>query len=193
MERLTAIYAEFTGEPTSFPPIAHDKKVAVMQEALGSDVNRLTTLFVEICEQNRDHRDSTRAEVRRAIREVASCFSVYRTYVVPERNEITDEDRQVIAKAVQCARNNRPEIGGGLFDFLEEVLTLMVPGKRESEFVMRFQQFTSPVMAKGVEDTAFYCFNRLTGMCEVGGDPGRNGYSVEEYHQYNKTMQAPTR
>ena len=190
MDRLTEIYSEFTGEPTSFPPIAYDKKTAVMQEALGSDVNRLTTLFVEICEQNRDHRDSTRAEVRRAIREVASCFSVYRTYVVPERSEITEEDCEVIRKAVQCAQENKPEIGGDLFGFLQEVLTLKVVGRLESEFVLRFQQFTSPVMAKGVEDTAFYCFNRLTGMCEVGGDPGRNGYSVDELHTYNARMQA---
>jgi (1->4)-alpha-D-glucan 1-alpha-D-glucosylmutase len=76
-----------------------------------------------------------------------------------------------------------------LFDFLRAVLSLELRGRLESEFVLRFQQFTSPVMAKGVEDTAFYCFNRLTSMCEVGGDPGRNGLSVEEFHQYQQTMQ----
>ena len=156
---------------------------------MGSDVNRLTSLFVDVCEQNRNHRDSTRSEIRRALREVASCFSVYRTYVVPERNEITDEDREVIEKAIQCAKDNKPEIGGGLFDFIGDVLTLKVTGKLESEFLLRFQQFTSPVMAKGVEDTAFYCYNRLTGMCEVGGDPGRDGYSVAEFHAYSEKMQ----
>ncbi len=190
MAQLNEIYGAFTSEPTSFPTIAHDKKLAVTQEALGSDVNRLTTLFVDICEQNRDHRDSTRTEIRRAIREVASCFSVYRTYVLPERSEITDEDREVIRRAIRCAAENKPEIGGGLFDFLHDVLTLKVTGKLESEFVSRFQQFTSPVMAKGVEDTAFYCYNRLTAISEVGGDPGRDGYSIQEFHQYNTTMQA---
>jgi (1->4)-alpha-D-glucan 1-alpha-D-glucosylmutase len=190
MRRLNAIYGAFTGEPTKFPPIAHDKKIAVSQEGLGSDVNRLTTLFVEICEQNRDHRDSTRAEVRRALREIAACFSVYRTYVMPDRGEITDEDRERIGLAIKCARDNRPDIGGGLWEFIADVLTLRVRGKLESEFVLRFQQFTSPVMAKGVEDTAFYCYNRLTAMNEVGGDPGRDGYSVEEYHEYCGTMQA---
>jgi (1->4)-alpha-D-glucan 1-alpha-D-glucosylmutase len=190
MEQLTAIYGAFTSEPTSFPPIAHDKKIAVTQEALGSDVNRLTSLFVDICEQNRDHRDSTRTEIRRAIREVASCFSVYRTYVQPNRSEITDEDRDIIRRAIQCAADNKPEIGGGLFEFMRQVLSLEVIGKLESEFVLRFQQFTSPVMAKGVEDTAFYCYNRLTAMCEVGGDPGRDGYTVDEFHAYNTKMQA---
>ena len=83
MARLTKIYADFTGAPIDFPSIAHDKKIAVAQEALGSDVNRLTTLFVQVCEQHRNQRDYTRAEVRRAIRELAGCFAVYRTYCYP--------------------------------------------------------------------------------------------------------------
>jgi (1->4)-alpha-D-glucan 1-alpha-D-glucosylmutase len=181
---LQSIYGEFTGQPTDFHAIAHEKKINVSQEALGSDVNRLTSIFVEICEANRDRRDYTRAEVRRAIREVAACFSIYRTYVVPEREEITDEDREYITQAAECAKEKRQDIDGGLFDFLRDVLTMVVKGKLESEFLLRFQQFTGPVMAKGVEDTAFYCFNRLTGMNEVGSDPGRNGVSVEEFHSY---------
>jgi (1->4)-alpha-D-glucan 1-alpha-D-glucosylmutase len=184
MMELQTIYGEFTGQPTDFHAIAHEKKINVSQEALGSDVNRLTSIFVEICEANRDRRDYTRAEVRRAIREVAACFSIYRTYVVPERDEITDEDREYITQAAECAKEKRQDIDGGLFDFLRDVLTMEVKGKLESEFLLRFQQFTGPVMAKGVEDTAFYCFNRLTGMNEVGSDPGRDGVSVEEFHSY---------
>jgi (1->4)-alpha-D-glucan 1-alpha-D-glucosylmutase len=185
---LTSIYGEFTGQPTDFHAIAHEKKISVSQEALGSDVNRLTSIFVEICEENRDRRDYTRAEVRRAIREVAACFSIYRTYVVPDREEITDEDRDYITQATECGKETRQDIDGGLFDFLRDVLTMEVKGKLESEFLLRFQQFTGPVMAKGVEDTAFYCFNRLTGMNEVGSDPGRNGLSVEEFHSYCAKM-----
>ena len=194
MIALTQIYSNFTGQPTNFPAIAHDKKIAIAQEALGSDVNRLTTLFVDICEQHRNQRDYTRAEVRRAIREIAACFNIYRTYVVPpgrERpSEITAEDRRAIARAVQQAKLQRTEIDAGLFDFFEQVMTLQVTGEQESEFVFRFQQFTSPVMAKGVEDTAFYCFNRLTAVCEVGGDPGRDGLSLDEFHAYQSKMQA---
>ncbi len=187
---LNKIYGEFTGEPTSFPAIAHEKKINVMEQALGSDVNRLTSLFVEICECNRNQRDFTRTEIRRAIREVASCFAIYRTYVVPEREEITDEDRTFIERATNCAKENRADVDGTLFDFIRDVLTLQVRGRKETEFVLRFQQFTSPVMAKGVEDTAFYCYNRLIAMNEVGADPGNNGTSVEDFHAYNTKMQA---
>jgi len=161
-----------------------------MQEALGSDVNRLTSLFVEICEANRNQRDYTRTEIRRAIREMAACFRIYRTYVVPERNEITDEDRAYIADAAECAKRHRQDIDAGLFDFLHDVLTMAVTGKLETEFLLLFQQFTGPVMAKGVEDTAFYCFNRLIGLNEVGSDPGRDGLSLSDFHSYCEKMQA---
>jgi (1->4)-alpha-D-glucan 1-alpha-D-glucosylmutase len=190
MEQLSAIYEDFTAEPTSFPAIAHDKKIGVTQEALGSDVNRLTSMLVDICEANRDQRDYTRAEMRRAIREVAACFKVYRTYVDPERGDIAEQDRIHIRNAVECARQQRQDIDVGLFDFIAAILTAEVGGKLEKEFLMRFQQFTPPVMAKGVEDTAFYCYNRLIAMCEVGGDPGSDGLSIEEFHAYNATMQA---
>jgi len=189
LRSLGRAYTQFTGEPIHFPTIAHDKKLAVTQEALGSDVNRLTNIFVDICESHREQRDFTRTEIRRGIREVSSCFSVYRTYVVPDRDEITDEDRQVIDCAITCAKDNRPDIDGALFDFMRDVLELKVKGSNESEFVYRFQQFTSPVMAKGVEDTAFYCFNRLTGMNEVGSNPACDGITIAQFHEYNATMQ----
>jgi (1->4)-alpha-D-glucan 1-alpha-D-glucosylmutase len=190
MMELSSVYGGFTGQPTDFHAVAHEKKINVTQEGLGSDVNRLTSVFVEICEANRDRRDYTRAEVRRAIREVAACFSIYRTYVVPAREEITEEDRHYITEATSCARQQRQDIDGDLFDFIRDVLTMDVKGKLESEFLLRFQQFAGPVMAKGVEDTAFYCYNRLTGMNEVGSDPGRNGLSVAEFHSYCERMQA---
>jgi (1->4)-alpha-D-glucan 1-alpha-D-glucosylmutase len=195
MNELSKIYQsflgrEFAGQVTEFPAIAHDKKVTVTQEGLGSDVNRLTSMFVEICEANRNQRDYTRAEMRRAIREVAACFAIYRTYVVPARDEITDEDNAYISAATECAKRERQDIDAGLFDFLRDVLTMGIKGKQESEFLLRFQQFTGPVMAKGVEDTALYCYNRLSGMNEVGGDPGRDGLSVAEFHAYCEKMQA---
>ena len=190
LAELRSIYTEFTTQPGDFETIAHEKKIAVAQEALGSDVNRLTSLFVEICENNRNRRDYTRAEIRRAIREVAACFKIYRTYVVPAREEITEEDKTHIAHAAECAKLKRQDIDSGLFDFLRDVLTAIVAGKQETEFLERFQQFTSPVMAKGVEDTAFYCFNRLIGMNEVGSDPGRDGLTVNGFHSYCAKMQA---
>lgn len=189
LQQLTRIYQEFTHEPVDFDALVHDKKLSVEQEALGSDVNRLASLFVEICENNRDRRDYTRAEIRRAIREVAGCFHVYRSYVVPDRDEIVEEDRSDVRAAVERAKAQRTDIDSGLFDFIGDVLLLQTRGPRESEFVYRFQQFTSPVMAKGVEDTAFYCFNRMIGLNEVGGAPDRDGLSVAQFHEYCQTMQ----
>ena len=189
LREFTQIYREFTRETTEFDTIAHEKKLTVEHETLGSDVNRLASIFVEICESNRDRRDYTRAEIRRAIREVSACYSVYRTYVVAERNEITEEDRARIDHAVACAKERRQDIDAGLFDFIADILQLRVRGARESEFLLRFQQFTSPVMAKGVEDTAFYCFNRMIGLNEVGGSPQQDGITVEEFHQYCLGMQ----
>jgi (1->4)-alpha-D-glucan 1-alpha-D-glucosylmutase len=190
MRELTEAYREFTGRSESFEEMAHARKLNVEQEALGSDVNRLASLFVEICENNRDRRDYTRAEIRRAIREVAASFRIYRTYVVADRNEITDADRREIEHAIYKGRERRQDIDPGLFEFIADVLTLRQRGNLESEFVLRFQQFTSPVMAKGVEDTAFYCFNRMIGLNEVGGDPAGEGLSVEQFHEYCRRMES---
>lgn len=187
---LSKIYHDFIGRAAEYEAIAHEKKLNVQQETLGSDVNRLASLFVEICENNRDRRDYTRAEIRRALREVASCFSVYRTYVVPERDSITDEDRRQIDEAVIKAKANRPDLDAELFDFIGDVLTLRVRGALEAEFLLRFQQFTAPVMAKGVEDTALYCFNRMIALNEVGGAPGRNGLEIEGFHMFCSSAHA---
>lgn len=190
LREIGTIYSEFTGRTQSFEELAHEKKLLVAQEGMGSDVNRLTSLFVEICESRRDRRDYTRAEIRRAIREVAASFTIYRTYVVAERQEIVEDDRKAIAEAVARAKEHRTDIDAGLFDFIGDVLALVEGGTLESEFVARFQQFTSPVMAKGIEDTAFYCFNRLVTLNEVGGAPDIDGLSVEQFHQYCAQMQA---
>ena len=189
LERLTETYRQFIGETVEFEPLARNLKLNVEREALGSDVNRMTSIFVEVCENNRDRRDYTRAEIRRAVREIASCFSVYRTYVVPARDQITDEDRREIDKAVAEAKATRPDLDPALMDFIGDVLALRARGPLESEFLLRFQQFTSPVMAKGLEDTAFYCYNRMIGLNEVGGSPERSGVSLTEFHDYCVTLQ----
>jgi (1->4)-alpha-D-glucan 1-alpha-D-glucosylmutase len=190
LRELTRIYADFTQASNDFEAIAHDKKTGVAKEALGSDVNRLASLFLEICENNRDRRDYTRAEIRRAIREVASCFRIYRTYVIPDRDEIVEEDRTETLAAVERAKLQRMDIDSGLFDFIADVLLLRTRGSLETEFVYRFQQFTSPIMAKGVEDTAFYCFNRLIGLNEVGAAPDRDGLTPSQFHEYCSAIQS---
>ncbi len=179
---LTDFYGEFTGEPTDYAVIVREKKHFVLREILGSDLNRLTALFVEICEQHRRHRDYTRHELHEALREVIACFPVYRTYVRAEAGIITDEDVRTIRGVIDLAKANRPDLDSDLLDFLGAILLLRHRGKLETELLMRLQQLTGPVMAKSVEDTAFYNFHRLISLNEVGGDPGHFGLPIDEFH-----------
>ena len=181
---MTDFYAEFTGEPVNYAEVAHEKKQLVLRELLGSDVNRLTSLLMQICELDRDHRDYTRHDIHHAVREAVTSFPVYRSYARADYGEISASDERYIAEAINAAKARRPDLDGELLDFLQSILTLRSRGPLKSEFVMRFQQFTGPAMAKGVEDTAFYCYNRLVSLNEVGGDPGRFGVTPEEFHAF---------
>ena len=180
---ITEFYAEFTGEPVDYPSMVRDKKHYVLKELFGSDVNRLVTLLSDVCEHQKRYRDYTRRELTTMLREVIACFPVYRTYVRAEQGEVGPLDFRFVDEAIEAAKANRPEIDPELLDFLRKLLTLEVRGEVESRFVMRFQQNTGPVMAKGLEDTVFYNFNRLVALNEVGGDPGRFGISVAKYHE----------
>jgi len=190
LNELTEVYESFIGVPAKFDAMVHAKKLNVEHEGLGSDVNRLAQLFVEICENNRDRRDYTRAEIRRSIREVAASFSVYRTYVAPGRDEITEADMKEISSAVAFAKTQRSDLSPDLFDFICDVLSLRARGAIETEFLLRFQQFTSAVMAKGLEDTAFYCYNRMIGLNEVGGAPECKGTTLDEFHAFCAQIEA---
>src|SRR5207245_3241701 len=97
-------------------------------------------------------------------------------------DEITADDECYVNEAVTAAKQNRAELDAELFEFLGDVLLLKVRGVKETEFVQRFQQFTGPAMAKGVEDTTFYNYNRLISLNEVGGDPGVFGITPEAFH-----------
>jgi (1->4)-alpha-D-glucan 1-alpha-D-glucosylmutase len=178
---LADFYRAFTGEETDYALIAREKKHLVMHELLASDINRLTELMMQICERNRRYRDYTRYEVNQALRELIACFSVYRTYV-RRGAEVREEDAKMVTEAIEAARGFRPELDPDLFLFLRGLLLLEHRGELEIEFVMRFQQLTGPVAAKGIEDTAFYCFNRFIALNEVGGDPARFGVSILDFH-----------
>ena len=180
---ITDFYAAFTGEPVDYEAMVRDKKHFVLKELFGSDVNRLVSQLSEVCERQKRYRDYTRRELSTMIREVIACFPVYRTYVQAEQGKVDDRDVYYIDEAIEKARANRPEIDPELLGFLRDLLVLKVTGDVESRFVMRFQQNTGPVMAKGLEDTVFYNFNRMVTLNEVGGDPGRFGVSVAEYHE----------
>jgi (1->4)-alpha-D-glucan 1-alpha-D-glucosylmutase len=187
---LTKFYAEFTDEPSDFAIVVREKKGMSMRELLGSDVNRLTALFAQICERHRRHRDYTRHELQHVLREVISSLPVYRTYVRAKAQQVSEDDSRTITEAIELAKKTRLDLDKDLFDFFRDILLLRVRGELETELVMRFQQLTGPVMAKGVEDTAFYCFNRFVALNEVGGDPGRFGFSPDEFHKACAQTQA---
>jgi (1->4)-alpha-D-glucan 1-alpha-D-glucosylmutase len=180
---LTDLYAELTGPCSEYSELVWQKKHLVLEELLAAEVNRVAEVFLQVCERHRCYRDFMRNELRAAVREVAACFPVYRSYVRAEAGKVTAEDEEHVTTAIEAARSRRVDLPSDLFDFFRDLLLLKVRGPVESELVMRFQQLTGPAMAKGVEDTAFYNFHRLVALNEVGGDPGRFGISPEEVHR----------
>ncbi|WP_018937829.1 MULTISPECIES: malto-oligosyltrehalose synthase [unclassified Thioalkalivibrio] len=187
---LTRLFEELTGEGSDYPGLVYESKRQVLKDLLGSELNRLSSLFVDICERHRRHRDYTRHELYLALLEAAACFPVYRTYVTPREGGVTDADVGCVETATQQAAERRPELDSELLQFLRNLLLLRIPGERETEFALRFQQLTGPAMAKGVEDTALYRFHRLTALNEVGGDPGSFGLSVDEFHEASARARA---
>ena len=180
---LTELYIEFTGETADFPALARDKKMLVMRESLGGDVNRLAGLMRELCENDLNYRDFTRRDVEEVLQATLACFGVYRTYVC-EPNIVASEDRCHIRAAIAAAKRYRPDLDQRLFDFLGAILELGVQSPIAAELAMRFQQTSAATMAKGVEDTAFYNFNRFIALNEVGGAPDRFGVSPEAFHSW---------
>jgi len=179
---LTQFYAKFAGVSDSFADVAREKKLLVLREGLGSDVNRLAELLLRICERHRRHRDYTRHLLTEGLRELLAALPVYRTYIRPESGAVRDEDRRVIDTATAEAKRRRPDVDAELFDFLRAVLTLEVRGQLESTFITRLQQLSTSTMAKGVEDTAFYFYHRFVAVNEVGGNPARLGVKIDEFH-----------
>jgi (1->4)-alpha-D-glucan 1-alpha-D-glucosylmutase len=182
---ITDFYTEFTGQADDYVAMVREKKHYVLKEMFGSDVNRLISILSKVCERQKRYRDYTRRELTTMIREVIACFPVYRTYVRAEQGQVSDADVHYVNEAIETAKANRPVVDFELFDFLRDLLLLRIEdrGEVESSLVMRFQQNTGPVMAKGLEDTVFYNFNRLVALNEVGGDPARFGIDPAKFHE----------
>jgi len=184
------LYTRFMGHRVDFQTAVYDKKKLVMQVSMSSEVNTLGHYLNRISEQNRHTRDFTLNSLIKSIVEVIACFSVYRTYI--NSYEVLERDRQYIEAATGRAKRQNPAISASVFDFVRDVLLLRFPDTMADEhkaawldFAMRFQQITGPVMAKGVEDTAFYLYNRLVSLNEVGGSPERFGITLEAFHGQN--------
>ena len=179
---MTEAYQRFTGEMDPWPLVAHAAKLQVMREDLASEVERLTTLLAHVCDRHRRNRDHTRPELRDALREMIAHYSMYRTYVRPGE-AVAETDRVQVEIAVKETRLKRPDLDAELVAFLGELAMGAYDGAAEGEFSLRLQQLTAPVIAKGVEDTAFYRYNRFISLNEVGGEPGVFGTSVSRFHE----------
>ena len=180
---LTDVYASFTGIHERYQEILASKKRLVLRELFGSDVHRLSEVLRSICSTNRRYRDFTLPELEEVIIELAVWTPVYRTYIRAESGQVDPEDLQIVQKVMDQVAQSLPEMDAELLQLIQRILELEKTGEHESEFVMRLQQLTAPAMAKGAEDTAFYCYNRFIAANEVGGDPGSLGLTPEQFHQ----------
>ena len=190
---------QFTGEAEEFPEVSYQSRKQVMRELFAGEINYLAHLLARLAAQDRRARDVPFSELRQAIVEVTACLSVYRTYI--RDYQIPEADRKLIEEATLVAARRTPThvVGPPAFAFLRDVL-LQQPGEMEVQtqqgrldFVLRWQQITGAVMAKGVEDTAFYRYFALISLNEVGGNPGGNGTLVEEFHRAMQRRQQQTR
>jgi (1->4)-alpha-D-glucan 1-alpha-D-glucosylmutase len=163
----------------------------IMRISLASEINLLAHQMERINEKSRRYRDFTLNSITAAIREVLSYLPIYRTYITPPY-PVTDRDQHYIEAAVAEARRHNPRLPHSLLNFLRDTLLLrnledFGPEDRPGieDFVMKFQQVSGPLTAKGLEDTAFYIYNRLVSLNEVGGEPKHFGLSLKEFHRKN--------
>jgi (1->4)-alpha-D-glucan 1-alpha-D-glucosylmutase len=190
---IRRLYERFTGEAPNFADLIYECKKLILRVAMSSELHVLARRLDRISEQRRFSRDFTLNSLQYALGEVIACFPVYRSYTRLRQAEVCQEDRRHILTAISEAKRRNPATSPSVFDFIGNLLVLEHPaGLTEAQrdarrdFILRFQQLTGPVMAKGVEDTAFYRYYPLASLNEVGGEPQRFGISVEEFHSLNE-------
>jgi (1->4)-alpha-D-glucan 1-alpha-D-glucosylmutase len=188
-------YFRFTGEKLEFSEVVYRCKMLILRVAMSSELQMLAHQLNRISEQHRRSRDFTLNALRYALREILAYFPVYRTYPGPAG--VSERDQRFVNFAVAQAKRRNPALDSALFDFIRSILLLEHPdgiseaARREREmFAGRFQQVTSPVMAKGVEDTSFYIFDPLVSINDVGCHPDSPVVSIEQFHRDNIERQA---
>ena len=186
---LTDFYAQFTGETIDYNSLALEKKRSILKSLLAAELNRLVRILFIIKARRPDMKLVSRETLREALVETIVHFPVYRSYVAEQGVGPSAADQAVINLAIKQASEYCPTLPKPIFSFIQDVLLNHPRGKSAKDFIARFQQLTGPVMAKGVEDTAFYCFNRLVSLNEVGGNPDRFGLGVEDIHNYLQERQ----
>ena len=184
---IDRVYQRFTRDLIPFDEVAFAAKQFVLETALSAELNVLALRLDRLAQRDAHTRDFTLGALRRGLVATVAAFPVYRTYVTGAAVE--PADRRIIESAIAVARARDASNEGSVYAFLRRVLLAEHADEREREryveFAMRFQQLTAPVMAKGVEDTAFYRSLRLIALNEVGGDPARFGTTVDEFHRQN--------
>jgi (1->4)-alpha-D-glucan 1-alpha-D-glucosylmutase len=187
-ERLTG-----QGQSINFSDLVYECKKLILGFAMSSELHVLARRLDRISEQYRYSRDFTLNSLQYALGEVIACFPIYRTYTRMDQVEVNEEDQRHIRRAIRDARRRNPTISPSIFDFIGSLLLLEDPAGLNEEmiaerriFVLRFQQLTGPVMAKGLEDTAFFRYFPLASLNEVGGEPARFGITLEAFHSRNQ-------
>jgi (1->4)-alpha-D-glucan 1-alpha-D-glucosylmutase len=190
-KRFERIYRNFTGNESTFDDLAYRCRKLIIRVALASELNMLANKLARIALSKRTTCDFTLNSLRDALTEVVANFPVYRTYATS--SGISENDAEYIHRAVALAKWRSPAADTSVFDFVREVLLTRIAEGQDAAyreavigFAMKFQQFTSPVMAKGLEDTAFYRYNRLVSVNDVGGDLHRFGILTAEFHKANQ-------
>ncbi|MFO1019454.1 MAG: malto-oligosyltrehalose synthase [Planctomycetales bacterium] len=188
---LSATYSRFTGFSNDFGELAYLCKRLNVRNSMASELNVLAHRLDRISEQNRWTRDFTLNGLTRTLQELIACFGIYRTYV--QRGKVSPRDRRFILQAIAQAKARQREMNEPAFDFLRDMLLLEAranSGDDERQaaelFVGKFQQLTGPIMAKAIEDTAFYRYGRLISLNEVGGSPDHFGTDLQEFHALNR-------
>ena len=190
-EKMERAYIAFTGARIDYDELLYASKKLIMKTAMAGELNVLAHQLSRIAEANRHTCDFTMNSLSGALAEIVACFPVYRTYV--SAHQVSPEDIHHIDWAVAIAKKRSLAADLDIFDFVRDVLLkVWIEGKSQpyrdtvTAFAMKFQQFSSPVMAKGMEDTSFYLYNRLVSLNEVGGDPRRFGMPLNAFHRANQ-------
>ncbi|HXH86068.1 MAG TPA: malto-oligosyltrehalose synthase, partial [Nitrospira sp.] len=191
---LDTIYTRFVGKDEPFEALTYRCKQLIMQASMASELNVLGHQLNRLSERDRRSRDFTLNSLTHAIQEIIACFPVYRTYITGEADGVLNRDRVFLWQAVSHAKRRNPAVSGLVFDFVRDLLlTPSSHGEQDREerlkFVTKFQQTTSPVTAKGIEDTAFYRYQRFISLNEVGSDPQQFGIAPSLVHQQLKSRQ----
>ena len=179
---LTAAYADFTGHSVNLGKLVREKKRAIIESTFTADHQQLAAAALKIARARRETRDLSPRQLDEALARLIVAMPVYRTYRTADGLHL--DDKRILAEAIQSARMSSSHIDPAAFDFLSELFGKMSLNSAESDFVAKWQQLTPAVMAKGVEDTTFYCFDRLVSCNEVGSQASLVGISADRFHEF---------